>query len=816
MHLTLLRAVALLMAIALVTAPPPLAARPYAVDELLATEAFGKILVSPDGRWLVFERQVPFEQSPRFEQQSMDVLRGRLYVVDLTRPAAARPLVPIEPGTGMIVYGFSPRGSRLAIARLARGCWQLGVVTLANGAVRWFGVTPDYYPWRTTLGWVSEDRLVTITQPGKVLPWIMRTNLQDANDLPAAWAAKQAGIVPTLTAIGSGHHIDLKPPPLPTALVMLDVISGETQPLARGDLQSLTVSPDGRHVALIEERETNLINATDPIGEATDLRRRRLLLIDLPTRRVRVPCRSCDLPFYPPVWSASGRRLLFYGRSPGTRWRDGSPYLIDADGAPATALPMHGVRTAVLSATGDYDRVGLGWLGETPIVYGRADVNPASRADWYRIDPGGSEALTLGAGHPSSRIVTGTDGTVAMLAGAEAWALEKSGARRILSGVTRIASLPTSILCGSFQQQTGAIVLGWAPGSGTAWLATASGDPVRFRGSGAGDAQPITASRAAEAIVETVTQVNGVQQLVVGRRDGAPVTVARLNARLAGVTAAAPVLVRHVLPGGRQVTSWLYLPAARGDGVKPPLIVIPYAGTVYGDTPPANVGPGIGYTFTNVAVLVGHGYAVLLPSMPKLAAADDHPFDLAGQVLAAVDTVIARGSVDPERLGIWGHSFGGYTAATIATETNRFKAIVAADGIYDFASSEGTFTPSTRMNPGYFQSIVQWAGWTESEQPNLQATPWSDPARYVANSPLYHADRIATPMLLIATDRDFAPLQQSEQLFSALYRQGKDAQLVTYWGEDHVLVSPANVRDSYARVFDWFDSHFRSSEGRGG
>jgi dipeptidyl aminopeptidase/acylaminoacyl peptidase len=55
-------------------------------------------------------------------------------------------------------------------------------------------------------------------------------------------------------------------------------------------------------------------------------------------------------------------------------------------------------------------------------------------------------------------------------------------------------------------------------------------------------------------------------------------------------------------------------------------------------------------------------------------------------------------------------------------------------------------------------------------------------------------------MLLIAADRDFSPLGQAEQLFSALFRQGKDAELVTYWGEGHVVASPANLADLYRRV----------------
>ncbi|MDP3748643.1 MAG: prolyl oligopeptidase family serine peptidase [Phenylobacterium sp.] len=65
------------------------------------------------------------------------------------------------------------------------------------------------------------------------------------------------------------------------------------------------------------------------------------------------------------------------------------------------------------------------------------------------------------------------------------------------------------------------------------------------------------------------------------------------------------------------------------------------------------------------------------------------------------------------------------------------------------------------------------------------------------------ADRISAPLLLIAGDQDEVSVTQSQAMFSALYRQGKDTQLITYWGERHLISSPANLRDLYVRAFDW-------------
>ena len=77
----------------------------------------------------------------------------------------------------------------------------------------------------------------------------------------------------------------------------------------------------------------------------------------------------------------------------------------------------------------------------------------------------------------------------------------------------------------------------------------------------------------------------------------------------------------------------------------------------------------------------------------------------------------------------------------------------------------------------------QWsAGWTETLQGGMGGPPWADPARYIRNSPLMAAGRITTPLLLIDGDQDIGQPTQSGLMFSALYRQNKDALLATYWG----------------------------------
>ena len=85
--------------------------------------------------------------------------------------------------------------------------------------------------------------------------------------------------------------------------------------------------------------------------------------------------------------------------------------------------------------------------------------------------------------------------------------------------------------------------------------------------------------------------------------------------------------------------------------------------------------------------------------------------------------------------------------------------------------------------------------------------PWKDPERYIRNSPLFSADKIQTPLMLIHGDDDFVDVGQPQELFNALQRQGKDSVFVRYWGEGHTFGSPANIRDMWQRIFAWFDDY---------
>jgi dipeptidyl aminopeptidase/acylaminoacyl peptidase len=75
--------------------------------------------------------------------------------------------------------------------------------------------------------------------------------------------------------------------------------------------------------------------------------------------------------------------------------------------------------------------------------------------------------------------------------------------------------------------------------------------------------------------------------------------------------------------------------------------------------------------------------------------------------------------------------------------------------------------------------------------------------RYVRNSPITYAERVTTPLMIVQGDMDYVPIQQGEKFFTALYRQNKAASFVRYWGEGHIIESPANVSDLWTRIYAW-------------
>jgi dipeptidyl aminopeptidase/acylaminoacyl peptidase len=197
----------------------------------------------------------------------------------------------------------------------------------------------------------------------------------------------------------------------------------------------------------------------------------------------------------------------------------------------------------------------------------------------------------------------------------------------------------------------------------------------------------------------------------------------------------------------------------------------------------------------NFSYYVSNGYLVFTPDIVYQTG---YPGQSALKcVMAGVNAVAARGFVDEKNIGIQGHSWGGYQIAYMVTQTTRFKA--AADG-----------APVVNMISAY--DGIRWGSGLprqfqyEHTQSRIGGTPWEYPLRYIENSPIFMADKIQTPLLLLHNDADTAvPWYQGIEFFLALRRLGKEAYLFSYNGEPHGLVRRPDQKDYAARMAQFFD-----------
>jgi dipeptidyl aminopeptidase/acylaminoacyl peptidase len=195
--------------------------------------------------------------------------------------------------------------------------------------------------------------------------------------------------------------------------------------------------------------------------------------------------------------------------------------------------------------------------------------------------------------------------------------------------------------------------------------------------------------------------------------------------------------------------------------------------------------------------LAAHGYAVLDPDMPM---EDRDPMrQLPSLVRAAVRRVAALGIADPERIGVIGHSYGGYCVLALLTQTRLFRAAVCSAGTVDLISFYSDFWNGLNF---------RWA-WAERGQGRMGGTPWEKRQAYIRNSPYFFLDRVTAPVLLAAGTEIEEDARQAKQAFGALRRLDRTAELRLYHGEGHNLPtwSAGRVRDLACRVLAWFERY---------
>lgn len=203
-----------------------------------------------------------------------------------------------------------------------------------------------------------------------------------------------------------------------------------------------------------------------------------------------------------------------------------------------------------------------------------------------------------------------------------------------------------------------------------------------------------------------------------------------------------------------------------------------------------------------INTLTGAGYVVVQPSVSLETGYPGEGW-LKG-VAAAANRLIERGIADSARLGVQGISYGGYATNLLVTQTKRFKAAINISGKVDLISF---YTDSPRLG-------VRNVHAAEKSQDRIGATLWQQPQKYLDQSAIMFADRIATPLLLMTGALDAnVPADNTREMYYALRRLGKPVAWANYMNGGHgtPATTAADFLDFHHRIVAWYDKYLAAN-----
>ena len=754
----------------------------FGVEDLVGREGVGQVRASPDGRWVVVERQAAHDQAATYRFQTMTyALLTELEIHAADGATPTRRFAAAGHDVGYLAGPFSPSGARMVVVKVTGSTYRMGFLTLATGEIQWLPITPEQSQFGRSVAWRSETEVVVIARPLDDFPIQMRVGFQTQERVEELWRNAASGHASSGVYIPSGSTRDARVQSLPSSLILVDAETGGQRVLAQGEWFDMAVSPDGRRLAALRNAEDIQPDPVRPLRVGDPIRRRRLAVINLDSGAVSDPAPDEDFAMYLISWSPGSSRLLAFGRPSRSEDFDevGRYWLIGRDGQ-AAKLDT-GADRPWLQRTWDGVAIPLAsWDGERPLI----QVGEGEGDRHWRRDDGARYPVR----EPGERVARFEGRTV----------IQRRDGLYALNGTT----VARGRLVDNGQTADGANPALWNPspvllGQGSvvdgACIQLVHRDSPTCVSPLSASERTIAASAA--GLVTTDLDEHGVTTVRLHAR-GEATTLATVNTAWRDVKWGRVEPVVHSGPEGQPLTSWLLLPEGMAAGERPPVVVEIYPGRTL-TAPPATILPGSRNPQNNPSVIAGAGYAVLIANLPH-PASGPRLDDLANRIFAIVDVAGRRGLVDPARVAVMGHSYGAYSSLRAATQSDRFKAVIATSGYPELTRSM-ELPPFFRVSPDEGVPVGQMAGWGETGQGAFGAFSTSR-ENYVAQSPLFSVERLRSPTLLAEGDQENPRMGA---LFSALYRMNREAALVTFYGEGHTYESPGNVRDLHARILDW-------------
>jgi dipeptidyl aminopeptidase/acylaminoacyl peptidase len=837
-------------------APVRSAPRPLAMDDVLALTRIDRATISPDGEWVavVVQRGAgPGEVYGRTLYE-FDPSRGDVWLVS-RRSGEKRNLTNGQPAAaGFWCATWSPDGSKIAmlstrpegkeprggdnvrlyvwdratgtISRMSdagmvaqtMGGSPIGRLDLRGGADESSVAHRCSDEENAPFAWLDNRRLLAVTLPSGGVSSLIDAFERPVRHAEATLRAMRSGAEPTFTAVGSGAERTIRDEGANSAVLRtVDVATRASATVAtvptypfRGEL-TLSIAPSGRRVAVLATVGTipPAPEQQSPSRDGAWATEKRLGFIDLapnaPLRWVR-PTAPARYPLELYGWSPDSRAVALRARDSADA--KATPLFVASADTLSLAPPgaeTTSVGTEAAGSDNPHPRPVL-WVDEQRLL---ARVN-GPREDWWLIAPGVAPIkVTANAANPPAEFRRSKDGSFVALVDDRVMRLNLSSATleplaaRPLPGANAVAwpedpERPTSELIVAAYLPDGGRNLQRIALGGTLPASRPIAFPTNMQLFDAADG--IALARAPTPTGLFLRQISFV--------DNASRDMLALNRHFASVDWGKTMLIDYRGEEGQALKAAVILPPGYKVGQRYPVIVWVYAGYRVAGLDDYWLDPYLP-GFYNLQLYAANGYVVLIPSMPidRRGPKADLFLEVGKGALPAVDRLIDLGIGDKDRLGVMGQSRGGYSVYSLVTQTSRFKAAVAMAGITDLAASYVQFDASARGYPGIEHEKSD--NWSILPQFGLGTPPDRDYARYWRNSPLAYVDRVDTPLLMIHGEYDNRnPMAQAETFFYSLYRQGKTARLLRYWGEDHGLSeSPGNMRSIFDETIGWFDKY---------
>ena len=260
-------------------------------------------------------------------------------------------------------------------------------------------------------------------------------------------------------------------------------------------------------------------------------------------------------------------------------------------------------------------------------------------------------------------------------------------------------------------------------------------------------------------------------------------------------------LIDYKNADGKKLQGLLHYPANYEKGKKYPMITYIYERRT--DSKNNYIAPSNRRAY-NLTHYVQNDYFVF---QPDIIYKTNHPGESAVDcVVPAVEKVLKTGMIDKDKVGIMGHSWGAYQTAFLISQTDIFSAAIAG-------------APLTNMISMY--NSIYWNSGTpdqqifETSQGRLREPYWNLMDEYIANSPIFQAQSIKTPLLMTFGDQDGAvDYHQGIEMYITMRRLSKPLIMLLYAGENHGLAKKENQIDYFNKVTEFFDHHLKGNEAK--